>query len=94
MLVIFAIVYLYKEIKFKPTLLELFSGREKNDCRNYFMIYGTKLGSNSRPLDLQSDSHLLPDTLQTALRGLVNCRLLQNEVALLGLTNTSNLAAI
>ena len=27
-------------------------------------------GSNSQPLDLQSDSHLLPDTLPTALRGL------------------------
>ena len=26
-------------------------------------------GSNSRPLDLQSDSHLLPHTLPTALRG-------------------------
>ena len=34
--------------------------------------YGTMQGSNSRHLDLQSDSYLLPDTLQTALRGLVN----------------------
>ena len=33
--------------------------------------YGTGPGSNSQPLDLQSDSHLLPDTLPTALRGLV-----------------------
>ena len=31
--------------------------------------YGTALGSNSRPLDLQSDTHLKPDTLPTALRG-------------------------
>ena len=31
--------------------------------------YGTGPGSNSRSLDLQSDSHLLPDTLPTALRG-------------------------
>ena len=31
--------------------------------------YGTGPGSNWRPLDLQSDSHLLPDTLPTALRG-------------------------
>ena len=31
--------------------------------------YGTGPGSNSRPLDLQTDSHLLPDTLPTALRG-------------------------
>ena len=31
--------------------------------------YGTGLGSNSRPLDQQSDSNLLPDTLPTALRG-------------------------
>ena len=31
--------------------------------------YGTGPGSNSQPLDLQSDSHLLPDTLPTALRG-------------------------
>ena len=31
--------------------------------------YGTGPISNSRPLDLQSDSHLLPDTLQTGLRG-------------------------
>ena len=31
--------------------------------------YGTGPGSNSRSLDLQSDSHLLPDMLQTALRG-------------------------
>ena len=30
--------------------------------------YGTRSGSNSRPLDLQSDSHLLPDTLSNALR--------------------------
>ena len=30
---------------------------------------GPELGSNSRPLDLQSDSHLLPDTLPTALCG-------------------------
>ena len=29
----------------------------------------TGAGLNSRPLDLQSDSHLLPDTLQTSLRG-------------------------
>ena len=28
--------------------------------------YGTGLGSNSQPLDLQSVSHLLPDTLPTA----------------------------
>ena len=26
-------------------------------------------GSNSRPLDLQADSHLMPDTFPTALRG-------------------------
>ena len=31
--------------------------------------YGTGPGSNSGPLDLQSDSHLLPDTLPTVLRG-------------------------
>ena len=30
--------------------------------------YGTRPGSNSRPLDLQSDLDLLPDTLPTALR--------------------------
>ena len=30
--------------------------------------YGTELGSNLRPLDLQSDFYLLPDTLSTALR--------------------------
>ena len=29
--------------------------------------HGTGSGSNSRPLDLQSDSHLLPDTLRIAL---------------------------
>ena len=34
--------------------------------------YGTGPGSNSQPLDLQSDSHLLPDTLPTALCGPVN----------------------
>ena len=34
--------------------------------------YGTGPGSNSRPLNLQSDSHLLPDTLPTALRGPVH----------------------
>ena len=32
-------------------------------------IIGTGPGSNSLTLDLQSDSHLLPDTLPTALRG-------------------------
>ena len=31
--------------------------------------YGNGPGSNSRPLDLQSDPHLLSDTLPTALRG-------------------------
>ena len=31
--------------------------------------YGTGPGSNSLSLDLQSDSHLLPDTLPTALSG-------------------------
>ena len=36
--------------------------------------YGTGPGSNSRPLDLQSESHLLPDTLPTALRGPCNAR--------------------
>ena len=44
------------------------------EFRNYFIIsprkYGTRPGLNSRPLDLQSDSHLLPDTLPTALREL------------------------
>ena len=29
--------------------------------------YGTGPGSNSRPLDLQTDSHLLPDTLDAIL---------------------------
>ena len=32
-------------------------------------MYGTGPRSNSRPIDLQSGSHLLPDTLPTALRG-------------------------
>ena len=36
--------------------------------------YRTGPGSNSRPLDLQSDSHLLPDMLPTALRGPVSAR--------------------
>ena len=31
-------------------------------------LHGNGPVSNSRPLDLQSDSHLLPDTLQTELR--------------------------
>ena len=52
----------------------MIQGREENDLRNYFTInlqekYGTRPGSNLRPLDLQSDSHLLPDTLPTVLRG-------------------------
>ena len=34
--------------------------------------YGTGPGSNSRPLDLQSDTHLSPDTLPTALCGPVH----------------------
>ena len=34
--------------------------------------YGTRPGSNSRPLDLQSDLHLLPETLQTSLRSPFN----------------------
>ena len=34
--------------------------------------YGTGLGSNLRPLDLQSDSHLLPDMLPTLLHGPVS----------------------
>ena len=33
--------------------------------------YGTGPGSISRPLDQQSDSHLLPDMLPTALRGML-----------------------
>ena len=32
-------------------------------------MYGTGPGSNSRPLDLQSDTYLQSDTLSTALRG-------------------------
>ena len=47
--------------------------REDNDRRNNHnqssRKYGTGPGSNSQPLDLQSDSHLLPDMLPTALRG-------------------------
>ena len=35
-------------------------------------MYRTGPGSNSRRLDLQSDSQLLPDRLPTVLRGLVN----------------------
>ena len=35
--------------------------------------YGTGAGSKSRPLELQPDSNLLPDTLLTALRGPVIC---------------------
>ena len=35
--------------------------------------YETGPGSNLRPLDLQSDSHLLPDTLPTALRDPAIC---------------------
>ena len=35
-------------------------------------MYGAGPGSNSRSLDLQSDLHLLPDTLRTVLRGPVN----------------------
>ena len=34
--------------------------------------YGAGLESNLRPLDLQSDLHLLPDTLLTALHGPVS----------------------
>ena len=62
----------------KKTLLEWFSGREENDRENYFMINlheSMGPGSNSRPLDLQSDSHLLSDTLLTVLRGTVKTQL-------------------
>ena len=38
-------------------------------CGVYYESKGPEKGSNSRPLDLQSDSHLLPDTLPTAIRG-------------------------
>ena len=37
----------------------------------------TRPGSNSRPLDLQTDSHLLPYMLPTTLRGLVSSVCLQ-----------------
>ena len=42
--------------------------------------YRTGPGSNSRPLDLQSDSHLLPNTLPTAPRGPVPETLLLTNV--------------
>ena len=38
-------------------------------CNQSPRKYGTRPGSNPRPLDLQSDSHLLPETLPTALCG-------------------------
>ena len=64
----------YFVCKLTSTLLEWFSGREENDRRNYFMINlhesmgpGRDLTHEVRPLDLQSDSHLLPDTLPNAL---------------------------
>ena len=50
-------------------LLESFSGREENDREYFPRKYGTGSGSNLRPLDLQSDSNMLPETLPTALRG-------------------------
>ena len=48
---------------------------QENDHKKLFhdqtpRKYGTGPGSNSRPLDLQSDSHLLPDTLPTINYGL------------------------
>ena len=53
---------------------------QENDRRNYFMIIlhesmGPGPGSNSQLLDLQSDLHLLPDTLLTVLPGPVECLL-------------------
>ena len=51
-------------------LQSIISGREENDYRNYFIInVHESMGSNSRPLNLQSDVHLSPDTSPTALRG-------------------------
>ena len=44
--------------------------------------YGTRPGSKSRPLDLQSDLHLLPDTLPTALCGPVSPGRLQSKTLL------------
>ena len=54
---------------FTTALLEWFSRREENDRRNSQWKYGTGQGVNSRPPDLQSDLHLLPYMLPTALRG-------------------------
>ena len=52
----------------------MIQGKGENDRRNYFNInihesMGPGPGSNSQPQDLQSDSHLLPDTLRTVLYG-------------------------
>ena len=56
------------------------SREEVNGRRNYFMIksprkYGTRPETNSQHLDLQSDTYLQPDTVDTlpsALRGPLN----------------------
>ena len=65
----------YFHLYLTTTLLEWFSRREENDRRNYFMINlhestGPGWDSISRPLD--SDSHLLPDTLPTAQTVILN----------------------
>ena len=51
----------YFRLYLTTTLLEWISGREENDRRNHDQSprkYGTGPGSNSRPLDLQSETHL------------------------------------
>ena len=63
--------------------LTFFPGKLEQEVNQYFMRihslefndhspqkYGTRLGSNSPPLVLQSDMHKWSDTLPTALRGL------------------------
>ena len=45
--------------------------------------YGTGPGSNSLPLDLQLDSHLLPDTLPTELPIQLNDKYVDPEINLI-----------
>ena len=41
--------------------------------------YGTRLGSNSGPLDLRSDTYLQPDMLQTVLRSPLISKLMSKQ---------------
>ena len=81
----------------QPLLNDWISRREENGHRQLFhylspLKYGTRLGSNLQPLDLQSNTNLQSDMLPTALSGWVelNVHTLWSKGSLISICCTTN----